>query len=218
MPSPDALGVFVKAPVAGRVKTRLAADIGPLRATALYRRLGRQVVGATAGGDYETAVWYAPRGREALIRSWLSGLGVPQFHAQPGGDLGSRLRAAFGRHLREGARRVVVIGSDCPGVNRQLIGEAFAALEAHDLVVGPAWDGGYYLIGMKTLHEPLFRGIRWSSPEVLSETASVARGLGLSCHSLLPLRDVDTMSDAQALGLVPPHGTDMLRSPCARDA
>lgn len=203
MPEPQVLGVFVKAPVAGRVKTRLAAAVGPERAAELYRRLGRQVVSGAGSDAYQTSVWYAPRAGGRLVREWLDGLGVPRFHPQPGGDLGSRLCAAFARHFSEGARRVVIIGSDCPGVDRQVISEAFAALDHHDVVLGPARDGGYYLIGMQALHEPLFRGMPWSSFAVLNETSAAARALGLTCHLLSPLRDVDTMADAQALGLVP---------------
>lgn len=112
----------------------------------------------------------------------------------------------------------MIIGSDCPGVDQRVITEAFAALDDHDVVLGPAWDGGYYLIGMKALHEPLFRGIHWSSAAVLNETGAVARRLGLSCHLLAPRRDVDTVSDAQALGLVLLPRLPTVRAPCARDA
>lgn len=176
------------------------------------RRRGAQgFAGLRCGGGHRPA-W----GR--LVRTWLDGLGVSRFHAQPDGDLGSRLGAAFARHFSEAARRVVIIGSDCPGVDQRVITEAFAALDDHDVVLGPAWDGGYYLIGMKALHEPLFRGIHWSSAAVLNETGAVARRLGLSCHLLAPRRDVDTVSDAQALGLVLLPRLPTVRAPCARDA
>lgn len=220
MAEPQVLGVFVKAPIAGRVKTRLAADIGPVAAAGLYRRLGRRMVKAAVSDEYETAVWYAPRGHGGgrLVRDWLRGLGVHRFHPQAEGALGDRLLAALGRHLRAGARRVMIIGSDCPGVDRRVIREGFAALDDHDLVLGPARDGGYYLIGMKALHEPLFRGIHWSSAAVLSETRAAARDLGLSCHLLRPLRDVDTLADARAMGLMPVPRIDTVRARCARNA
>ncbi len=203
MPESQVLGVFVKAPVAGRVKTRLAADLGPVRAAELYRRLGRQVVAATIADTHQTVVWYASPAGGRLVRAWLDGLGVSGFNAQPDGDLGDRLRAAFASHFREGACRVVVIGSDCPGVDRGVIRDAFAALDVHDVVLGPARDGGYYLVGMKALHEPLFQGLSWSSFAVLNETRAAARSLGLTCRLLSPLRDVDTIADARALGFVP---------------
>ena len=195
------LGVFVKAPVPGLVKTRLAAEIGPDRATALYRRLGRRIVQAVVGADHETVVWYAPPRDAPLVRAWLDGLGVSRLLPQSRRDLGNRLRAAFAKHFREGARRVVIIGSDCPGIDAGLVARAFAGLSGHDVVLGPAWDGGYYLIGMKQLHESLFQGIAWSSSAVTQETSARARAAGLSCHLLRTLRDVDTVADARALGL-----------------
>ncbi len=195
----DVLGVFVKAPVPGQVKTRLAAGVGPDRATALYRHLGRQIVHAVVSPDCETVVWYAPPGDAPLVRAWLDGLGVSRFLLQSGGDLGRRLCAAFARHFHEGARRVVIIGSDCPGIDSELTAQAFAALKRHEVVLGPAWDGGYYLIGMKALHASLFQGIAWSSAVVAQETVARARAAGLSCHFLQELRDVDTVADAQAV-------------------
>jgi uncharacterized protein len=197
------LGIFVKAPVAGLVKTRLAAEIGPDRAVELYRRLGRRVVQAVARGEHEIVVWSAPPRDAALVRAWLDGLGVSRFLLQAGGDLGKRLRAAFAKHFHEGVRRVVIIGSDCPGIDVGLTKEAFAALRRHDVVLGPAWDGGYYLIGMKQLHESLFQSITWSSSAVAQETAARAEAAGLSCHLLPMLRDVDTVADARAVGLLP---------------
>ncbi|MGH7701046.1 MAG: TIGR04282 family arsenosugar biosynthesis glycosyltransferase [Gemmatimonadales bacterium] len=211
MPEGFVLGVFVKAPLAGRVKIRLAAAIGPEAAAALYRRLGTRVVRSVTSDAYRTAVWYAPRRHGALVREWLRAVGVSGFHPQSGGSLGDRLRAAFATHLAEGALRVVLIGSDCPGVDRRVIGEAFAGLDDHDVVLGPARDGGYYLIGMKALHEPLFRGILWSSAGVLGETRAIARRLDLSCGLLRRLRDVDTVADARALGLMPPSRLDTAR-------
>lgn len=196
--------MFVKAPLAGRVKTRLAAEVGPECATELYRRLGRHVVAATVSDRHRTVVWYAPRTCGRLVRDWLDGLCVSKFHPQPSGDLGCRLRSAFATHFREGARRVVIIGSDCPGIDRGLIRDAFAALDDHDVVLGPARDGGYYLIGMKALHEGLFQGISWSSPAVLRETTARADAEGLSYRSLRTLRDVDTVADAHAVGLMAP--------------
>ena len=203
MCKPPVLGVFVKAPVPGQVKTRLATELGAERATQLYRRLGRHVVQQVVSAEYETVVWYAAAGDGSLVRAWLDGLGVSRFVSQAGVGLGNRLPTALAKHFCEGAPRVVIIGSDCPGVDSRLMAQAFAALGRHDVVLGPAWDGGYYLIGMKELHASLFENIAWSSSTVARETQMRARAAGLSCHLLPTLRDVDTLADARAVRLVP---------------
>lgn len=196
------LGVFARAPVPGHVKTRLARAIGPRAAATLYRRLGRLVVAATRGSGYRTVVWFTPPGARSVVRAWLDGLGVAGFRLQSGGGLGARLIHAFGRLFAEGDRAVVIIGTDCPGLARRTVARAFAALRSHDLVLGPAKDGGYYLIGLRSPEPGLFRGIPWSTPAVTRATLARARALGLRLLLLDPLRDVDTERDARALGLL----------------
>jgi len=200
---PDVLGVFVKAPVAGSVKTRLATDVGPRRAARLYRDMGREIVAACVRPEaYRTVVWFSPPGAQRSVRTWLGGLRVSGFAPQRDGGLGVRLSAALGRHFGEGARRVVVIGSDCPDVDRGSVTGAFAALDACDVVVGPAGDGGFYLLGLRAPAAGLFRGVAWSTEAVLDQTLANARRLGLECCLLPTLRDVDTVADARALGLI----------------
>jgi uncharacterized protein len=200
---PNVLGIFVKAPAPGRVKTRLAAEIGVRHAAEIYRDLGRRVVAACAVSSYDTVVWFTPAEARSAVQAWLKGLRVAAFQAQITGALGTRLAAAFQRHFGEGARRVIVIGSDCPGVNAGLVSRALAALETHDVVLGPAHDGGYYLIGLRAPAGQLFRRIDWSTPAVLGQTVARARQLGLSTLLLPSLRDVDTASDARAVGMLP---------------
>ena len=132
------------------------------------------------------------------MRAWLRGPRVSSFRPQVNGDLGCRLQAAFASHFAEGAARVVVIGSDC-----QIVVQAFRALEHCDVVLGPALDGGYYLLGLKGPHPSLFDAIPWSSARVLAATEARARTLSLATSRLALLRDVDTLTDARALGLVP---------------
>lgn len=200
--SSRSLGVFAKAPVPGEVKTRLARDVGPEAAAALYRRLGRQVVGRVVGPDYRTVVWFTPRAREAAVRDWLDGLGVAAYSPQAGGNLGTRLAHAFGRSFAAGESAVVIIGTDAPGVNRHIVAAAFRALRANDLVLGPSLDGGYFLIGLSAPQPALFRAIPWSTAAVLRTTTARARELGLSLRLLSPLRDVDRAEDARILGLL----------------
>ncbi len=200
---PDVLGVFVKAPVAGRVKTRLAAEVGARRAARLYRGIGRDIVAACVLPEaHRTVVWFSPPGAQRSVRTWLQGLPVSAFAPQREGGLGVRLSAAFGHHFREGARRVVVIGSDCRDVDRELVARALTALGDHDVVIGPANDGGFYLLGLRAPAAGLFRGVAWSTEAVLDRTLANAGRLGLECGLLPTLRDVDTVADARALGLI----------------
>lgn len=201
----DLIGIFAKAPIPGHVKTRLAAKIGPAAAAALYRRLGRKVVATAAGaaaGD-ATVVWYTPLGKRSAVEEWLDGIPGVQLQAQPPGDLGRRLGYAFARHFAQGARRVVLIGTDCPGITPAILSQAFAALRSADLVLGPTADGGYYLIGLRAPRPHLFRQMAWSTDQVFRETVERARALGCSSRVLRRLRDVDTVADARALGLLP---------------
>jgi rSAM/selenodomain-associated transferase 1 len=200
---PEVLAVFVKAPTLGRVKTRLAAETGAARAAELYRVLGHGIVSACVSPRYDTVVWFTPVEARRRVRQWLHGLGVAAFRPQAQGALGARMAATFLRHFGEGARRVVLIGSDCPGVDSSLVSAALAQLDEHDLVIGPAHDGGYYLIGLPRAVPELFRGIAWSTGTVFNQTLAHAGRLGLRPALLPPLRDVDTASDARSVGLLP---------------
>ncbi|MDX2120108.1 MAG: TIGR04282 family arsenosugar biosynthesis glycosyltransferase [Gemmatimonadota bacterium] len=200
-PPGDVLAIFVKSPEPGQVKTRLANEIGPETAATLYRKLGRAVVADNvATGRHRTVVWFAPPDQGNQVRSWLSGLPVDEFNAQHGGGLGRRMMGTFRRHLREGARRVVLIGSDCPDVDRAFVRRAFDALDQSDLVLGPSQDGGFYLIGLTAPVPGLFRRVAWSTPAVLAQTIRNAARLGLRVATLPMLRDIDTVEDALALG------------------
>ncbi len=203
-PPPDVLGVFVRLPEPGRVKTRLARAIGDQQAAALYARLAHQTVQRTsAPAHYATAIWYDPPRAGRAVRAWLGDLAIAAFHPQRGRGLGERLRAAFDTHFRAGARRVVLVGSDCPELDRADVATALHALRRHDLVLGPAEDGGYYLIGLRAPAPELFQHVAWSTAAVLEQTRRRARQLGLRAATLPARRDIDTLQDAQALGWLP---------------
>ena len=200
----DVLAVFVKVPTPGRVKTRLAQAVGAEAAAAMYAQMGRLIVAAcVVPTRYRAAVWFAPADGKEATRSWLNRLAVDDFLGQPEGDLDLRLSTAFAHHFARGARRVVVIGSDCPDVDHALVQRAFHALAHNDLVIGPALDGGFYLLGLTSPAATLFRGVAWSTDAVCRQTRENARGLGLSVALLPALRDVDTIEDAHLLGLLP---------------
>jgi len=187
--------VFAKAPRPGRVKTRLAADIGDARATRIYRRMGATVVDAVRDGDWRTRVCYAPADGEAELRRWLGEEGL-EFRAQDPGDLGHRMERAIRDAFQEGAERVCVVGTDAPDVDGGVVERAFAALETPETaVVGPARDGGYYLLALRRPCPQLFQAIPWSTPEVLPRTLERITEAGLRARLLPERRDVDRVQD-----------------------
>jgi len=183
-------------PRPGAVKTRLAAALGPERAAAVARALAERVVGQTRpeAGEYGRVVVFTPAGARADLERWLPGL---ELWEQEGDDLGARMDAAFARALRR-APRVLLAGTDVPHLGRAHVREAFAALERSDVVLGPARDGGYYLVGLRARQPALFAGMAWGGPEVLAATRERAAALALDVHLLPRLGDVDTLDDLRA--------------------
>lgn len=195
--SRDVLLVFVKAPRPGAVKTRLAADLGEETAAELYRALAEEEVRCTAPrpGEYERLFFFTPPEARPAMEAWFP---EEAWLPQEGPDLGCRMAAAFGETFRRGARRAAIVGSDVPWVSREIVLEALRSLDDHDLALGPARDGGYYLLALDRPRPALFDGIPWSTPSVLSATVERAGGLGLAVRVLDPLRDVDTLEDVRA--------------------
>ena len=191
------LVVFVKHPTPGAVKTRLVPALGAETAAALYRALVEHVLAATSPqrGEYERLVFFAPQQATQAMRRWLVGV---QLRHQAGEGLGERLTDAVARAFRRGAGRVAVIGSDAPWLTRADVTAAFAALDAADVVLGPAEDGGYYLLALRAPQPSLFEGIAWSSPRVLEQTLARARAAGLGVARLASRRDLDTLEDLRA--------------------
>lgn len=184
--------VFLKAPRPGAVKTRLAGTLGPAAACAAYRRLVEALL-ANLAPLPRVELCFTPAEAGAEIQPWVrpGWLTCPQV----GGDLGERLHAAFAEHFETDALHVVIIGSDCPDVTATDIEDAWLALEGHDVVLGPALDGGYWLIGLRAPQPALFTGIPWSTDRVFGETMCRAREAGLRVALLRELADVDTAAD-----------------------
>jgi rSAM/selenodomain-associated transferase 1 len=193
----DVLLVFLKEARPGAVKTRLAPALGAAAAAGLYRVLAEAAVRSTAprGGEYERRLYFTPAEARAEMEAWFPGeILVPQ----EGADLGSRMARAFDEAFRGGASRVAIIGSDVPALSRETVQEAFSSLRDHDLVLGPARDGGYYLVALRGPQPGLFAGIAWSTPRVLAATLARAEQLGLLVGCLEELRDVDTLEDLKS--------------------
>jgi rSAM/selenodomain-associated transferase 1 len=192
--TPQHLIIFVKAPRAGLVKTRLAQALGPVGACAAY-----QIMVATLLRRLDrlpgVELRYSPDDSLAEIQTWLR----PSWTARPQGpgDLGQRLQRAFVDAFAAGARSVAIIGSDCPEISPQDIAAAGSALGECDAVLGPATDGGYWLIGLRKFHAELFRDIPWSTASVLRDTLHRAQQAGLCTHLLRTLSDLDTELDWQ---------------------
>jgi rSAM/selenodomain-associated transferase 1 len=181
--------VFQKNEVLGKVKTRLAAGMGEARALEIYMHLIQLTYSALE--VVPTSIWtyfsdYIPESTHPSVEKSL---------VQEGQDLGQRMAHAFARSFESGMDKVVLIGTDCPTLQSQHLNQAFEALTHSDLVVGPATDGGYYLIGMKRRADYLFDGITWSTAEVLSQTLAVVTAHGLHFTLLDELSDIDTQED-----------------------
>jgi uncharacterized protein len=192
----EQLIIFVKAPRRGTVKTRLAASIGAAPALAVYRRLVA-VLREELKRLPNVELRYSPDDAASEIAAWLQ----PDWRSTPqgAGDLGQRMNAAFAEHFAAGAERVVIVGSDCPDVSAADIRTAWAALRSNDVMLGPATDGGYWLIGLRAPQPELFAHMPWSRSTVLKQTLERARELGLSVGLLRELSDVDTVEDWEAV-------------------
>jgi uncharacterized protein len=193
--SREQLIVFVKAPRPGTVKTRIAQTAGAERACSIYCEMVSTVLRRIAP-IRGTQLRFAPDEATDEIKPWLRDDWVAA--PQGAGDLGERLQRAFAESFAGGAERVVIIGSDCPEVKSGDVRTAWKELKAHDLVVGPAIDGGYWLIGLRAPQPELFRAITWSSDQVLAQTLVRAKSIGLRVQLLRILGDIDTEEDWNA--------------------
>ncbi len=196
--------VFARPPVLGRVKTRLAATLGPAQALRVYCHLLAITQLAVAAAAVPTTVWLAEAPAAAPALAAEAAQELPEWPGLPwriqtlAYDLGERLAEAFAVAFGEGATQAAVIGTDCPGLTARHLTLAFDELATHDLVLGPAADGGYYLLALRRPCPALFRGIAWSSPTVLAGTLARAAQLGLRVQLMPVLSDVDTEADIAA--------------------
>ena len=189
---PPLVMVFLKAPRRGEVKTRLAREIGAAAALVVYRRLAEGQLARIPPG-FRAEVTYAPRGARAEMRDWLGSR--VHYRAQVGTGLGERLAHAFASAFARGYRTVLAIGADCPGLDGACLVRAQALLEGRDAVIGPADDGGYYLLGLRRPAPGVFRGIDWGTPAVLTQTRARLKAAGRTHAMLRPKADVDTLAD-----------------------
>ncbi len=193
--------IFAKRPIAGYAKTRLGQAIGPEASAGVYARLLYGYLHSILCADLpETRVTLSLAGPED-VPTFVHAFPELDVRPQIQGDLGGRMAHAFERVFGEGAECVVLTGSDIPGLGASIIRQAFQKLSrpvpsnGRRGVIGPAADGGYYLIGLTQPCPTLFRDIRWSTGHVLKETYRLAQACGITLETLPELSDIDTGAD-----------------------
>ncbi|MGB1204703.1 MAG: TIGR04282 family arsenosugar biosynthesis glycosyltransferase [Chitinophagales bacterium] len=192
--SKNALLIFIKNPVLGKAKTRLAASIGDEKALAIYRRLLEHTRKETQALAADKLLFYSEKVEND---AWPAT--DYQKKVQKKGDLGYKMKTAFSQAFDSGYQKVLIIGSDCAELKKEHLEIAFEALEKHNVVIGPANDGGYYLIGFQRLIHKVFENKKWSTAEVLSATLNDLERLNKTVFLLPELIDVDNYEDLQRI-------------------
>ena len=188
----------MRLPVPGRVKTRLARDLGDEAACCLYRAMVADTIAAVRGCGLPLFLFHDGQDADGLPPDWTGA--ADAVFRQEGESLGERMCTAFDRSFAAGARGVILTGSDIPGIDAPLLRSALESLEHHDAVFAPAFDGGYCLVASKDsrFNSRIFESIPWSTSSVLDMTVAVCIANGLSYCLLEPRQDIDTMDDLAA--------------------
>lgn len=194
----ECLIIFTRYPEPGKTKTRMIPALGEVGAANLQRQMAeyllRKVQELQRQFPIKVEVHFAG-GSQSLMQAWLGDDLI--YRQQRTGDLGQRMLAAFQQAFVSGRGRVAIIGTDCPEVDSEVLRQAFTALQQSQVVLGPAADGGYYLIGLNCLVPELFRDIAWGSSQVLAQTQEIIRLLKLKVSYLPLFHDVDYPEDLE---------------------
>ncbi|MBV6627434.1 MAG: TIGR04282 family arsenosugar biosynthesis glycosyltransferase [Rivularia sp. (in: Bacteria)] len=188
--------IFTRYPQPGKTKTRLIPALGAEGAANLQRQMTEHTLSKVKKFQESTGISFEIRfadGNLQLMQNWL---GTEfNYRLQGEGDLGKRMENSFLNAFEGGAQQVAIVGIDCPGLNNQVLTEAFQKIQNSDLILGPAVDGGYYLIALKRAIGELFINIDWGTAKVLQQTVDIAQQLNLSVAYLRTLADVDRPED-----------------------
>jgi len=196
MAAPERLILFTRYPEPGSAKTRLISALGEGGAADLQRELAEHTLARVHQARSSRPFSFEVRYAGTDCRSMAAWLGADlALRLQCEGDLGARMHGAFDEAFSEGCARVVLIGTDCPGVSPFLFEQAFKALAIADVVLGPAADGGYYLVGLRKPEPRLFQDMPWGTERVLEATCERAKACGLSLCLLPPQTDIDRPQD-----------------------
>ncbi|MEG4804633.1 TIGR04282 family arsenosugar biosynthesis glycosyltransferase [Microcoleus sp. ARI1-B5] len=199
---PEKLIVFTRYPQAGTTKTRLIPVLGKAGAANLHRLMAQRTIARALSlqkaGRLSVEIHHTG-GSQELMQEWL-GTDII-YQNQIDGDLGARMTAAFQQSFNSGVDKAAIIGTDCPDLTAEIMAQAFDKLSQHDLVLGPAKDGGYYLIGLRRSIPELFRGINWGTSEVFASVRAIAQNLNLNIAYLPTLADIDLPEDLLGLDI-----------------
>lgn len=198
MDKQECIIIFVRSPDKGKVKTRLAAVLDQDTVLELYRRSVLDLLETIRHTGFDLRVCFYPRRAERKLVRWLGEKYI--YEAQQGRDLGERMENAFLAVFAGGYARAVIIGSDCPDLPAEILKEAVNSLSVKNAVIGPAKDGGYYLIGFNAGHirSEIFKGIDWGTATVFEQTMRLLNENGCNVHILPVWRDIDTYQDVVA--------------------
>ncbi len=188
----NALIIFVKNPIKGQVKTRLAETVGDEKALEIYNYLLQKTLDIVTNVNCRKFIYYS----EKIVKNDIWKGSEFEKKLQKGNNLGERMLNAFTEVFEiEGIKNVAIIGSDCPSLPPSFIENAFEELRYNSFVLGPAYDGGYYLLAMRQLRYEVFEKIIWSGPTVLGDTIKIINKLVKTHFLLPPLADIDTIED-----------------------
>ncbi|NES68508.1 MAG: glycosyltransferase [Okeania sp. SIO2D1] len=190
--------IFTRYPEPGKTKTRLIPALGAEGAANLQRQMTETTVKKANKLFYFISLSVEVRfvgGDLQLIKNWLGS--DLKYQEQGMGDLGERMARGFQSAFNRGMKSVIIIGIDCPSLTPEIILQAFTKLTKSDVIIGPATDGGYYLIGLRKITPELFQGINWGTSEVLSKTVAIAQSLKLVIDYLPKLSDIDRPEDLE---------------------
>jgi rSAM/selenodomain-associated transferase 1 len=193
-----ALLIFTKNPELGKCKTRLASSIGDESALNVYEQLLTHTSDFTSKVDADGFVYYSKN--IAQNDNWDSEHFTKKIQVE--GDLGIKMATAIKENIDAGYEKVVLIGSDCAEINETDIELAFEALNTSEVVIGPAIDGGYYLIGMRTFIPSLFQDKSWSTPDLINETISTLKNQHINFSLLSEKSDIDYKKDLESAGYI----------------
>jgi uncharacterized protein len=193
----DCVAVFTKYPEPGRVKTRLSAGIGPIASAELYNDLVRKTLSTARRSRKDVAIFFDPSSPFERYKKWL-GYDYAYYH-QDGADLGIRMKNAFSALFDDGYKHAVLVGCDVPSLNEAILSEAFAGLHRGQVSVGPAEDGGYYLVGFSKngFHGEVFGRKNWGESTVCAELLEDLSRARADILLLPKLIDIDTLSDVE---------------------